>query len=124
MATIEKRVGEAGAVAYRAKIRIKGSPSETATFTRLTDAKRWVQQTEAAIREGRHFKTSESKRRTLAELIDRYVIDVLPLKPKSQRDQQRQLLWWKQELGAYSLADITAPRIAEPDIKPDIKPDI
>jgi integrase len=113
MATIEKRTAESGTITYRAKIRIKGAPVETASFARITDAKRWVQQTEAAIREGRHFKTSESKRRTLGEMIDRYITHTLPLKPKSERDQKRQLLWWKKELGAYALADVTAPKITE-----------
>ncbi len=86
MASIEERRNSEGKVTYRAKIRIKGSPTETATFIRKTDAKKWVQQIEAAIREGRHFKTSESKRRTFGEMIDRYINNVLPLKPKSVRD--------------------------------------
>ncbi len=113
MANIEERINSEGKLTYRAKIRIKGSPVETATFTRKTDARRWVQQTEAAIREGRHFKTSESKRRTFGEMIDRYIANVIPLKPKSMRDQKRQLTWWKQELGSYALADVSAPKIAD-----------
>lgn len=113
MASIEKRISKEGTTSYRVKIRIKGNPHETATFTRLTDARRWVQTTEAAIQEGRHFKTSEAKRRTMSEMIDRYIERVLPLKPKSERDQKRQLLWWKRELGAYTLADVTPTRLAD-----------
>ena len=112
MATIEPR--KAGSnTTYRVKIRLKGHPPQTATFERKTDARHWAQQTETAIREGRHFKTTEAKRHTLGELVDRYLRDVLPSKPKSERDQKRQLLWWKQQLGHYVLADVTAVVIAE-----------
>ena len=106
MANIEKRISNDGKTSFRVKIRLKGFPSQSATFERLTDAKKWAQQTESAIREGRHFKTTEAKRHTLAEMIDRYCRDVLPSK-KSAKDQMQQLAWWKSEIGSYSLADIT-----------------
>ena len=106
MASIEKRTSKDGKVSYRVKVRLKGFPIQQATFERLTDARRWAQQTEAAIREGRHFKTTEAKRRTLGELIDRYIKDILPTKPKNSKNRTLHLNWWKEELGQYSLADI------------------
>ena len=112
MANIEKRVSKDGKTSYRVKIRLKGFPSQSATFERLTDAKKWTQQTESAIREGRHFKTTEAKRHTLTELIDRYCQDVLPNK-KSAKDQAQQLGWWKAEIGSYALADVTPSLLAE-----------
>jgi len=112
VATIQERKSTDG-VKYRAMIRLKGYPAQTATFKRKTDAKRWITQTEAAIREGRHFKTSEAKRHTLNELIKRYIRDVLPTKPKSEKKQINQLKWWDEKLGAYTLADITPVKIAE-----------
>jgi integrase len=122
MATIEKRTDATGDIAYRVKVRLKGYPTQTATFTKLTDARKWGTQTEAAIREGRHFKTAEAKKHTLADLIDRYVRDVLPRPPrKSKRPRgerskaiiKAQLEWWKGELGAYTLADVTPAKIVE-----------
>lgn len=113
MANIEKRTNGAGETSYRVKVRLKGHPAETATFKRLTDAKKWVQDTESAIREGRYFKHSQAKKRTLGECIDRYIKEVLPEKPKSQRDQKRQLNWWKAQLGDYFLIKITPSLIAE-----------
>lgn len=112
MANIEKRVSNDGKTSYRVKIRLKGYPSQSATFERLTDAKKWTQQTESAIREGRHFKTTEAKRHTLTELIERYCRDVLPAK-KSAKDQAQQLAWWKSEIGNYALADVTPSLLAE-----------
>ncbi len=114
MATIEKRETEGGKISYRVKVRLKGYPVQTATFNRLTDAKKWVQDTESAIRDGRHFKTTEAKRHTLGELIDRYTRDVLPeKKDKTANDQASQLAWWKARLGAYALADIIPALLAE-----------
>ncbi len=113
MATIETRTSDTGEKSYRVKVRLKGYPPQTATFERLTDAKKWAAATETAIREGRHFKTAEAKKHTLAELIDRYTKDVLPTKPKQQEKQTQQLAWWKDKLGAYALADITPALIVQ-----------
>jgi integrase len=114
MATFDKHTANDGKVTHRVRIRMKGYPLQTASFDRLTDARRWAQQTEAAIREGRHFKTSEAKRHTLAELIDRYLVDVLPRKKgRGVQIQGAQLAWWREQLGAHTLADLTPPLIAE-----------
>ena len=113
MASIEKRIAPDGTVSHRVKIRIKGFPTQTATFARLTDAKDWAKITEGAIKDRRYFKNTESKKRTLGELIDRYIEDVLPTKPKSEAKQKSQLIWWKQSLGSYFLVDITPALIAE-----------
>lgn len=113
MANIEKRISKDGKISHRVKIRLKGFPTQQATFERLTDARKWVQQTEAAIREGRHFKTTEAKRRTLGEMIERYIKDILPTKPKNNKNTLLHLNWWKEELGQYSLAEISPALIAE-----------
>lgn len=113
MANIEKRISIDGKTSYRVKIRLKGYPIQSATFERVTDAKKWAQQTESAIREGRHFKTTEAKRHTMAELIDRYIKNVLPTKPKAIRKQTALLQRWRAEIGSHALADVTPSLIAE-----------
>ena len=113
MANIEKRQNNDGSVAYRVRVRLKGYPTQTATFARLTDAKRWEQQTEAAIREGRHFRTSKAKKRTLAELIDKYTEEVLDRKTSSTVNQRLYLKYWKDEIGGRVLADVTPALITE-----------
>lgn len=112
MATIEERTTKSGKTVYRVKIRLKGYPSTGATFDRKTDAKRWVQETEANIRQNRYFHNVEAKRHTVAEMIDRYAREMLPQK-RSKRDQERQLKWWKECIGDFTLADATPPLIAE-----------
>ena len=114
MANIEERKTRDGKTMYRVKVRLKGFPTQTATFHRRTDAKKWVQTTEAAMREGRHFKIAEAKKHTLADMIDRYLQDVLPRKSRScQRNQGAHLRWWRKQIGKTLLADVTPVLIAE-----------
>lgn len=113
MASIETRKNSDGATSYRVKVRIKGHPTQTATFERKTDAKEWASQTERIIKDGLFFKTAESKKHTLSELIDRYLADLQKHTPKRYADAKPLLNWWKCELGAYALSEISKPRIIE-----------
>ena len=113
MARIKTRTAKDGTPRYTAEIRLKGYPVQSATFKRKTDANKWVQDTESAIREGRHFKTVESKKHTFADLADRYIKDVLPGKPKQEVRQKMQMEWWKERMGVYALADVTPALIVQ-----------
>ena len=113
MASIEQRRADDGTSSFRVKIRLSGHQPVTGTFARITDAKRWVQATEAAIREGSYFKTAEAKRHTLADLIDRYVLEVLPHKLKNSANTAHQLGWWKSKLRQHTLDEITAALIVQ-----------
>jgi integrase len=109
MATIERRKG-----VYRVKVRRKGAPSLTATFTHLAEAKKWAQVTEGAVLEGRHFPTTEAKRHTISDLLERYRNDVLPHKRSSTiYNQVYHIRWWEAQIGHYLLSDITPARIVE-----------
>lgn len=114
MAHIEERKTEDGKIKFRVQIRLKGFPQETETFDRKTDAKRWAQKTEAAMKEGRYFKTTTAaKKRTLSDLIDRYIKEILPRKPKNAHNTETQLNWWKQQMGHCLLLDVTPAIIGE-----------
>jgi len=106
LATIQKRQGHDGSVTYRVQVRLKGAPDESASFDTKTAAKEWAQRTETAIKENRHFRTVEARRRTMADLIDRYIEQWLPQKAPSVVTQQFQLLWWREQIGDYILADL------------------
>ena len=87
MAWIQTRIGKNGKKTYTATIRIKEVPSQTATFDRLTDAKKWSQSIESSIRDGIHLGSFEAKRHTLAEVIDRYLLDPsIKIKPRKHTD--------------------------------------
>lgn len=114
MASIRKRIKKDGTPSYRVDVRLKGFPPQTASFKRLTDAKKWAQDTESAIREGRYFKTAESRKHTFSEFADRFIRDVLPKKsPTAAKIQKAQMEWWKKELGHHVLGDVTPSLITE-----------
>jgi len=113
MATFRKRTNAKGAVSHQAQVRLKGYPPVSQSFAQLTLAKRWANQTETAILEGRYFKTTEAKKHTLADLINRYIETTLPTKPKSIETQKPQLEWWRDEIGYKMLSDITPSLLAE-----------
>ena len=112
MASIEKRLFKSK-TSYRVKIELKGFPPATASFDRLTDAKRWAQETEIKIRENRYFKSTASRDHTLGDAIDRYIEVVLPRLPKSVATRTTQLTFWKEQLGDYALTHITSALIVE-----------
>jgi integrase len=114
MATIDVRKGLDGKVAYRARVRRKGHATHTATFTTRAEARKWIAITEGAIFEQRHFPAKASAQRTLGDMIERYVRDILPQKRRNTIvNQQQQLRWWFSHLGHSLLSDITPNLIAE-----------
>ncbi len=112
MANIREYVTKDGKKKIHVQIRLKGHQPQTATFDRLTDAKKWIQETESDIRNNRYFKTSESRKHTFNELADRYITTIVPQK-KTAKDQIAQLHWWKSKIGEKLLADITSSLISE-----------
>ena len=79
MATIEKR-GDGDSAKYRVKVRIKGEKPRTRTFKRLTDAKAWAKAVETDLGRGTFVPTTVDRRRTVAELIDKYTAEELPIR--------------------------------------------
>lgn len=103
MAAIRRREGKRG-VTYDVQIRIRPYPPTTATFKKLTDAKRWAEKTEMEMREGRYGMITESRKKTLSEAIERYCKYVLPEIKKSRREHI--IAWWEKTLGHLSLKDL------------------
>ncbi|WP_059360042.1 tyrosine-type recombinase/integrase [Parachlamydia acanthamoebae] len=118
MAYIEERIlpAEAGKKpkkVYRARIRFKGKPEVSDTFNSKSKAIAWAKKMEDSIREGRLLPRKEDLERTFGNLIERYIENELPKKPKSLAKQKMQLLWWKSHLGSYFLNHITPALIIE-----------
>ena len=113
MGTIEQRKTAKGKTLYDAAVRRKGERPAYRTFMRLTDAKAWVQELEYKIRNGERLPTVEAERHTFADAIDRFILEELPKKPKIFRDQNRHLLWFKQQLGFKLLAEVSPALLTE-----------
>ncbi|MBS0628449.1 MAG: site-specific integrase [Verrucomicrobia bacterium] len=108
MGYIRERKLKDGNVRYQSEVRLKGHPMLTAMFDRKTDAKNWIQKTEADIRCGRQQLYSAGKKCTFKEAVERY------LKEQTISVVKRgHLLWWKKELGDFYLQDIRQSIINE-----------
>ncbi len=113
MATIQKRTASDGNITYRARVRLKGYPVESASFARVTDAKEWAKQTEIEIRDGRYFKKAEAKKHSVTEMIDRYMDTLRARSSKRAVHVQPYLDWWKAQIGVRLLSDVTRPMLIE-----------
>jgi integrase len=111
MATIEKRKLDDGKMSYRVKIRLRGHAPESATFPKLTDAREWIQKTEADIKAGRHF--GASKRYSLNDLIDSYEKSTKHKELKSAKEMRTRLAWWRKRFGEKLLQEITPAVVAQ-----------
>ena len=60
MARIKTRTATDGTIRYTAEVRLKGYPHQTATFRRLSDAKKWALAIESKIRAARVKSLMES----------------------------------------------------------------
>lgn len=115
MASIRERTkgkGAAKVVVYHAQVRQAGFPARTATFPTRRQAERWAKTIEAEMIEGRHFRTVEARRRTLADAIDRYLAEEVP-KKRDGNMHRICLPWWRDRLGTLKLADVTPAILVE-----------
>jgi integrase len=113
MATIEKRTSSKGITSYRVRVRLTGEKQSTRTFKRLTDAKQWAAAAEADVQRGVSLPSAKERKRTLAELIDRYLSEQLPLTNKRDASRQQILLTrWKERAGHLSLERLTPEAVS------------
>lgn len=112
MGTIREITRKDGTISYHAEIRMKGHKPERGSFRTRTKAKEWIQDTESAIRDGRHFKTRESKRHTVGEMLDRFINQWLSKFPHRKEKQRQYLNWWQQYCGDELLSNLTPSTIA------------
>lgn len=111
MGTIREVPKKDGTVSYHAEVRMRGSQPQRASFRTRTLAKKWIQDIESSIRDGRHFRTSESKKHTVGELLDRFIDEWIPKSAKYQQKQTAHLIWWKEQIGHLILADLNPAQI-------------
>lgn len=107
MATITKR----GDLQWQVKVRVKGHPAQSRTFTLRSDAERWGKETEIAIERGLFFDRSVGERTTLSSLVERYREDVLPT--KSGKHLAPALNQLDAAFGQFAVSSITSEMIAD-----------
>jgi integrase len=114
MATVERRISSDGKVRYRVRVRLMGERPRTRTFKRKTDADLWASKVESDLGHGTYVPTTADRRRTLSELIDKFVKEHLPIRPKNADSKKisAQLKWWKDHAGYLTLDKVTPQAIA------------
>jgi integrase len=75
MGTFKTRKNQEGKITYYAEVRRKGAAAFYKSFSRLTDARAWIHDTESDIRNGRAVSVP-TQRHTLPEAIKRYFLEV------------------------------------------------
>jgi integrase len=114
VATIEHRTLNDGSKRYRVRVRLQGETPRTKTFKRLTDAKAWAAKVESDLGHGVYVPTSVERRRTLRELITKYLDEYLPLRElRNESNQRTQLEWWSGNYGHLTLDRLRPEVIAE-----------
>ena len=113
MATFVRRKDSKGKDRITAMVRLQGLPRKTATFENMTKAKKWAQQMEVNLRDGRFLKESESIKHTVNELVERFIEEMEIRSFKSINNYTQMLRWWSQELGHLKLSELTPSLIKE-----------
>jgi integrase len=110
MAAIQKR----GDLQWRARIRRRGYPVQTKTFTTRAKAEAWSKQIESEMDRGVFVSRAEAEGTTLAEALDRYLHEITPTKkPSTQmREKDRVAVLASHPLARRSLASIKGSDIA------------
>jgi integrase len=109
MPTIEKRKNTEGETVYRVRVRTRGA-NISETFYRLADAKAWARDTESNVERGR-YAVLEADRRTLGELVERYIAEVIPTKKDWAKQQVTHLRDWLAIIGNVKLSRVTTDAI-------------
>jgi integrase len=114
MALIENR----GEYQWRAMVRRQGFPTYSRTFERQRDAQAWATDVEAAI--GRRdlvevrrlTATGEELGGAIADLVDKYVIEVLPSRGQAKSEKPR-LMRIREALGKLTVTMLTPQDVAK-----------
>lgn len=84
MATITKtKNGE-----YRVQVRLKGHPSQSATFRTKAQAVAWATKTEDELRSGRFKDTTLAGKTSIVDVLERYRVSVTPKKAPSAKSRE------------------------------------
>ncbi len=118
MATITQR----GPYQWQAKVRVKGQPQVTKTFSMRADAERWARQTQAELERGTYLPRRTAEMTTIADLAKTFETEYAPHHYRGGAWRFK-LARVSEKLSKYTLATLTPrevagyrdQRLAEPD---------
>jgi len=108
MATFVKR----GDLQWRAQIRRKGYPQQSATFNTKSEAEAWAATVESEMVRGVFVSRTEAENTTLSEAMDRYLHEVSAMKKGAAVEAVRIRYWKNHPLSTRPLAGIRSSDLA------------
>lgn len=113
MASFKRVTLQSGKVRHRVRVRVNGH-SVSSTHANKSEAQRWAVKEEKRAILSRLSPEGQAQERTLGDMIDRYLDEVLPHKKRNtQAVQSGQLEFWRGLLGAMTIAEVRTPQVAE-----------
>ena len=109
MATIRKR----GDYQWEVRVRRQGHPVQCKTLNTKIEAEAWARQIEGEMDRGVFVSRVEAERTTLADALDRYIREIIPLKKQSVRETNRAWMLQRTPLSKRFLASIQGKDIAD-----------
>jgi integrase len=107
MATFRNRNGK-----WQARVQTKGHAAQSKTFINKADAERWARQIEVEIQKGSYTNLALAERTTFAELIERYITEVLPTMRGGKADYIRLKALARRPLAKLNMVALTPQKIA------------
>ena len=108
MATFRNRSGK-----WQARVQIQGHSGLSKTFTNKADAERWAKQVEVEIQKGSYTNLVLAERTTFAEIIERYITEVLPTLRGGKADFIRLKALARRPIAKLNIVALTPQKIAQ-----------
>lgn len=108
MATLRKRSNGH----WQARVR-KANQSITKTFINKVDAERWAKQIEVEMQKGSYTNLVLAERTTFAEIIERYIAEVLPTMRGGKADYIRLKALARRPIAKLNMVALTPQKIAQ-----------
>jgi integrase len=108
MATFRNRSGK-----WQARIQVKGHAALCKTFINKVDAERWAKQVEVEIQKGSYNNLVLAERTTFAEIIERYIAEVLPNMRGGKADYIRLKALARRPIAKLNMVALTPQKIAQ-----------
>lgn len=108
MATFRNRNGK-----WQARVQIKGHAVRSKTFINKVDAERWAKQIEVEMQKGSYTNLVLAERTTFAEIIERYITEVLPTMRGGKADFIRLKALARRPIAKLNMVSLTPQKIAQ-----------
>ncbi|KAJ3472782.1 hypothetical protein NLI96_g13256 [Meripilus lineatus] len=112
MATFIKNWDKSGVASWQVKIRRKGFPSRTRTFSTKADAQEWARTVETAMDRAEHPTNRTAEQTTLGQILMRYRDEVAPTHRGGKHELPRIKQLLRHPISENAMADLTPEKIA------------